>query len=185
MSLSDLVVVMRLGRIEQIGPPQAIYNHPRSLFVARFMGYTNRLPVTLLGKDGNFWQVQTATGVTLRASSTNEAEASKWQPGQNLVVSMRPDETLIDPLLASNRLRGRVQLVEYVGRAFESLVRLEGDGSVEGTQLLVHSESMPATDSAIDFGVRPERLLLFAEDETPGNLVTSSASSEAAVKAER
>ncbi len=187
MSLSDLVVVMRLGHIEQVGTPQTIYTLPRSLFVARFMGYTNRLPVTLLGKDGNFWQVQTVTGLKLRANSTNEKEASSWRPGQKLVVSMRPDETVIDPLPSSNRLRGRVQLVEYVGRAFESLVRLDGDGSVEGSQLLVYSESMPATDSVIDFGVRPERLLLFSEDETimDTSVVASSASSEAAVKAER
>lgn len=43
MAMSDLVVVMRAGRVEQAGTPQEIYNRPASLFVADFMGYGNRL----------------------------------------------------------------------------------------------------------------------------------------------
>jgi putative spermidine/putrescine transport system ATP-binding protein len=160
MSLSDLVVVMQSGSIEQIGPPQAIYNEPRSLFVARFMGYVNRLPVELLGQEERFWRVRTLSGEILQATRTSEASAD-WQPGQKLIVTMRPEETLSNPALSTNRMRGRVQLVEYVGRAFEALVRLEADG----TQLLVHSEQAPSMDEVIEFGVRPERLLLFSEDD--------------------
>src|SRR5579859_8076704 len=47
ISLSDVVVVMKKGRIEQVGTPQEIYNCPQSLYVADFVGYINRLPVTL------------------------------------------------------------------------------------------------------------------------------------------
>src|SRR6266567_3440003 len=70
MSLSDKVVVMRLGRIEQIGSPQEIYNQPNSLFVSRFMGYVNHLPVTIIDKVDDFWLVQTTNGIQLRATST-------------------------------------------------------------------------------------------------------------------
>jgi len=38
LSLSDLIIVMNAGRIEQIGTPQQVYHHPNSLFVAQFMG---------------------------------------------------------------------------------------------------------------------------------------------------
>ena len=181
MSLSDLVVVMRLGGIEQIGPPQTIYNEPRSLFVARFMGYVNRLPVELLGQEDHFWRVRTLSGEILQATRTGELSAD-WQPGQKLVVTMRPEETQSNPVLTANRLHGRVQLVEYVGRAFEVLVRLEEDG----TQLLVHSERAPSADEVIEFGVRPERLLLFSEDDAGAHTKpVPSVSPNVAVRAER
>jgi len=52
MSLSDRVVVMRQGAIEQEGTPQEIYNQPKSLYVAHFMGYANRLPAEIVGREG-------------------------------------------------------------------------------------------------------------------------------------
>ena len=95
---------------------------------------------------------------------------------------MRPEETLSDPALPTNRLRGRVQLVEYVGHAFEVLVRLEEDG----TQLLVHSERPPSADEVIEFGVRPERLLLFSEDDADSHTMpVPPISPNVAVRAER
>jgi putative spermidine/putrescine transport system ATP-binding protein len=169
MSLSDKVVVMRLGRIQQIGSPQEIYNQPNSLFVSRFMGYTNHLPVTIIDKVDDFWLVQTDNGVQLRATSTAK-ESADWQTGQQAQVCMRPDETLADPLPADNQLQGRVQLVEYVGRSYEALVRLEGN---EEAQLLVQGSHAPESGTLIKFGIRPNRLLLFPLEEkaaTTGNI---------------
>jgi putative spermidine/putrescine transport system ATP-binding protein len=190
MSLSDKVVVMRLGHIEQIGPPQEIYNQPRSLFVAHFMGYINRLPVTVLGKEYPYWRVQTANGTQLLATTTDE-EGAHWQEGQRVLALIRPDETLADPLPTSNKLKGRVQLVEYVGRAYEALVRLEGETS---TQLLVHSGYAPESGAEVEISIRPERLLLFAEEDISGDgaetvlqssTANPSASSTSTVSAEK
>jgi ABC-type Fe3+/spermidine/putrescine transport system ATPase subunit len=161
MSLSDRVVVMRLGRIEQIGTPQEIYNHPTSLFVAKFMGYLNQFSVTILGKEGDLWQVEMSNGVKLLARST-AAERTHWLAGKRVLACLRPDETRADPLPATNQLQGRVQLIEYVGRAYESLVRMEDESEV---QLLVHSTQKPEADSLLDFGVQPEHLLLFPDPE--------------------
>ncbi|MBV9711977.1 MAG: ABC transporter ATP-binding protein [Ktedonobacteraceae bacterium] len=161
MSLSDKVVVMRLGHIEQVGAPQEIYKAPRSLFVASFMGYLNRFPVTLLEQNGASWLVQMNSGLKLMASVTTE-ESANWRPGQQVLACIRPDETLADALPAANRVRGRVQLVEYVGRAYESLVQLEGE---ENVQLLVHSTHAPENGSVLEFAMQPERLLLFSNDE--------------------
>ena len=62
-----------------------------------------------------------------------------------------------------NRIQGRVQLVEYVGRAYEALVQLEG---AENTQLLVHCAQAPENGSILEFALHPDRLLLFADDAT-------------------
>jgi ABC-type Fe3+/spermidine/putrescine transport system ATPase subunit len=152
---------MRQGCIEQIGTPQEIYNCPQSLYVADFMGYSNRLPVEIVGRDGNTWVVQTTTGLQLRGSTTSD-DTTSWQPGQHLLACSRPDETLVDPPPAFNQLRGLVHLTEYVGKAFETVIRLEGD---ERSQLFAHSERPREAETTIQFGVRPDRLLLFSAEE--------------------
>ncbi|MCL4247600.1 MAG: ABC transporter ATP-binding protein [Anaerolineae bacterium] len=43
--IADRIAVINAGRIEQIGTPEAIYRHPRTVFIARFLGFTNILPV--------------------------------------------------------------------------------------------------------------------------------------------
>lgn len=164
MSLSDLVVVMRKGRIEQVGTPQDIYNCPNSLYVADFMGYANRLPVQIVDRDGSEWIVKTDTGVTLRATSTF-AGSSEWKSGNRVVACSRPDDMLADPLPETNQMRGTVYLVDYVGKAFEIVARLEGD---EACQLLVWSQRPVDLEHDIKFGIRPNRLLLFpADDNAP------------------
>ena len=47
LSISDEVVVMRAGRIEQAGPPEELYGRPATPFVASFVGAANRLPATV------------------------------------------------------------------------------------------------------------------------------------------
>jgi len=158
MTMSDKVVVMRLGNIEQIGGPEDIYNRPISLYVATFMGYANRIPATIIGRDGDKWAVQTAGGARLLASSTMQTQ---WQAGQTVTLCFRPDETLTDPLSAVNRMRGTVQLVEYVGQGFEAVVRLENE---RGEQLLIHSPTRLESPAIAEFSIRPERLFMFPSD---------------------
>jgi putative spermidine/putrescine transport system ATP-binding protein len=178
MSLSDIVVVMRNGRIEQIGSPQEIYNQPKSPFVAHFMGYINRLPATILGKEGDYWRIETANGTQLLGTSTNEVN---WQPGQKIVALIRPDETIAEPQSEANRLTGHVQLVEYVGRAYESLVLLTGQG---GTQLLAHSGRRQNSGDQINISIDPDRLLLFPAEETE-DIESPLMQSEPKVRVER
>src|SRR5690606_14441447 len=44
MALGDRMVIMQRGRIEQVGTPTAVYTHPATPFVARFLGFTNLIP---------------------------------------------------------------------------------------------------------------------------------------------
>ncbi|HEY4388482.1 MAG TPA: TOBE domain-containing protein [Ktedonobacteraceae bacterium] len=102
-----------------------------------------------------------SNGIKLLARST-AAESSHWQAGKRVLACLRPEEARADPLPATNHLQGRVQLIEYVGRAYESLVRMEDES---GVQLLVHSVQRPEAGLLLDFGVQPEHLLLFPDPE--------------------
>ncbi len=52
LSLADRLVVLNLGRVAQIGTPADLYEHPRSAYVAAFMGYRNILSLTAETVDG-------------------------------------------------------------------------------------------------------------------------------------
>src|SRR5207244_2293936 len=73
LSLSDRIVVMREGRVMQVGAPADIHDRPRNLFVADFVGYRNVIPLTVTarGADG----LVTAEGTGLALSGRCEAAA--------------------------------------------------------------------------------------------------------------
>lgn len=160
MSLSDLIVVMRQGRIEQIGTPQDTYNCPNSLYVADFMGYSNKLPVTIIGREGDNWNVETDAGLKLRATSTYQGSVA-WTTGTRVLACSRPDDLLASAAPVENEMDGTVHLVEYLGKAFEVIVRLRSN---EKTQLTIHSQLSVDMEQDIKFGIRANRLLLFPDE---------------------
>lgn len=175
MSLSDLVVVMRHGRIEQTGTPQEIYNRPQSLYVAGFMGYANRLPGVLVERDGDYWLVETDGGLRLRGVATSEQSAN-WSAGMPVTLCFKAEETLTEVDPVPNQIEGHTRMVEYLGKMFEVVVQLDGP---QGRTLLLHSRQMPEIGTKLSFGIRPERLLIFPaqEGEADENSQRGSASS--------
>ena len=87
LSIADRIVVMRAGRIEQDGTPEAVFGAPRSRFVAEFMGVTNLLPGTVEGQ-GRF---RLADGVAVRTT----APAGPDPAGS--VLAIRPERLRIMP----------------------------------------------------------------------------------------
>lgn len=58
VALSDRIIVMRAGRIEQVDTPRDLYTRPKSTFVADFMGFQNILPATVESRDGDHCHVR-------------------------------------------------------------------------------------------------------------------------------
>ena len=65
--LSDHVAVMNAGRFEQVGTPQELYYHPRTPFVAGFVGANNRIEGTVAAAAGDTVEIVTAAGLAVRA----------------------------------------------------------------------------------------------------------------------
>ncbi len=92
MTLADRVVVMNNGRIEQIGPPNELYHHPKTRFVAGFIGSPamNFIPVQLRGREGGLDLVVT-DGIVLPVPP-ERVERYKGFAGQpGLVLGLRPE----------------------------------------------------------------------------------------------
>jgi iron(III) transport system ATP-binding protein len=81
MTTADLIAVMNAGRIEQLGPPQEIYDRPRSEFVARFIGASNVIAGQAL--DGSHVSI---AGVALRCVG------AALKPGAAAAISIRQHE---------------------------------------------------------------------------------------------
>lgn len=84
LAISDRVIVMNHGRIEQIGPPETIYNRPRSLFVADFVGAANLIPGRVMGTDASGLTMFEAAGGLLL-----EVTASAVATGREAIVALR------------------------------------------------------------------------------------------------
>lgn len=92
MTLSDRVLIMNDGRIEQIATPEEIYRHPASVFVADFIGRANFLACDVLAHhDG------TVTVSVLHEEMTIPAHSSIRQ-GEDTVVLVRPESMRLSPL---------------------------------------------------------------------------------------
>ncbi len=123
MTLADRVVVMNGGIIEQVGPPQELYHHPATKFVAGFIGSPamNFMPARLVGDDGSL-AVQLEDGQTLPVPAARRA---RYAPHGNkeMLLGLRPEHLtdMLDPGrpdLAPFRLT--VDVVEPMG--METLV---------------------------------------------------------------
>ena len=101
LALSHEIAVMNEGRIVQIGTPRAIYDHPRTKFVADFIGTTNFIPGMALGRDAQTgrWNVRTSAGDMLVHTD------SELSSDMRVTVSIRPEDVeLLEEAPAANAL---------------------------------------------------------------------------------
>jgi putative spermidine/putrescine transport system ATP-binding protein len=124
LALSDRIIVMRAGAVEQDGPPAELFNRPRTEFVARFMGSANVLAGTW--RPGGV--LETQGGLTLRVD-----EARAGLPGTPGVVSVRPQNIRIT---GGDGFPGVVEYLSYRGSFWLCGVRLQ-----TGEYLQVHVPS--------------------------------------------
>lgn len=129
MTMADSIAVMNAGRIEQQGDPATLYEHPRSVFAANFLGQSNLLRASLDGAAANGTVRVTSHGHTL------EAEASHLPPGaQEIWLGVRPEKLRLGEDGGPNRLRGVVTDASFTGVATQYLVRLPWDQEITVVQ---------------------------------------------------
>ncbi|GAB1455757.1 ABC transporter ATP-binding protein [Spirochaetota bacterium] len=119
MSLSDRVIVMKDGRIRQIGSPSIIYEQPDSVFVAGFVGKVAFFPVEVRSVDGNGCTCS-IRGKTVRAGS----RAPEVVAGKSAMLMARPESLRLRPPDAGV-VDGTVRQNVYLGSSIESFVSTE------------------------------------------------------------
>ncbi len=121
MSLSDRVVVMNAGRVEQVSTPEQLYVRPATRFVADFIGRANFLPVSVMHVEDGCAIVQ-FRGHALRAPAHPSVA-----PGPATLM-LRPEIIRLHPNEAQKaRFAGRVRAATYLGHTVEYEVESDGD----------------------------------------------------------
>jgi iron(III) transport system ATP-binding protein len=119
MTLSDRIVVMNRGRIEQIGAPTEIYRHPRTTFVADFIGRANFVEATVRSLNGNSVAVE-ALGQVLTVPKPDRP----LHAGQAVKMVIRPEA--IQVVEQGGQYRGVVRWASYLGSVIEYDIEVAG-----------------------------------------------------------
>ncbi|MBW8299128.1 MAG: ABC transporter ATP-binding protein [Hydrogenophaga sp.] len=121
LSMADIVCVMSAGRIRQLGSPQEVYDHPADLFVADFVGKTNRIRATV-----------EAGGEMIRLADGSAIAAGNHQriPAGEAVVAIRPEAIRLSRTAGSegSSFKGTVTHRIFLGSAAEYAVTVAGLG---------------------------------------------------------
>ena len=153
LSISDQIVVMRDGRIEQIGSPRDIYQHPENRFVATFVGESNIIP-GIIGPDSK--SIETTTLGLVPCNHTHELP-----PGQSVYVSIRPESI---ELSSDGRIEGMVESLIYTGQSLDVTIRVEQGANPPLTILAhLHPEVSVERGDKLRFRILPDFVAVIRE----------------------
>src|SRR4051812_17612233 len=156
--MSDTIIVLSAGRIEQIGPPREIYHNPVSLFVARFLGESNVIS-GIARRQGGSWSIECRGLPRLRAHN------AALTPDTKAHYVIRPECVRWGPQDASDTVvPGRVKDRLFVGDAVRILVDT-GYGEISVKHLHRQSEDVPNPGQEIQLSWRSADAVLVPHSE--------------------
>ncbi|CAI2303397.1 putrescine/spermidine ABC transporter ATPase protein [Vibrio parahaemolyticus] len=154
LSMSDRIIVMRDGVIEQDGSPREIYEEPKNLFVARFIGEINVFSATMLERIDEKRIRAEIEGVESVVYYDKEAQA-----GDKLQVLLRPEDLRIEEIKESEEkgIVGHVTERTYKGMTLDSVVQLDS-----GMRVMV-SEFFNEDDPDVDHSLGQKVAITWVE----------------------
>jgi spermidine/putrescine transport system ATP-binding protein len=165
LAMSDRVAVMEVGRIEQVGTPEALYDAPNTPFVASFVGENNRFTGRVISVEGGMARIDTVAGPLVGRAGAD------LSVGQNAILFARPERVAVglngssDGDIGPNALDAQV-----TGRAFEGAfahLALTGPNGVALKAHLVGTDGAgagPAIGDLCRVSFRPERAIVLVDD---------------------
>ncbi len=153
MAMSDRLAVMNLGQIEQVGPPQEVYDHPSTEFVAGFLGASNLLAGTVLNR--NQGEVKLDGGTTVRVPPDRIPDGR-----DRIKVGVRPEKLVLQrpqeiPPEGRNSLDTRVQIATYLGVSHQYMLE-EPSGATLTAYVQNVDADAPGPGAAVRVVWRPE-----------------------------
>ena len=152
LSLADRLVLLRDGRVEQVGAPEQIYGEPVSAYAAGFMGYRNMLELPVADSGGGY---ATVAGADLRLHGLDRRHGD----GAQAIVAVRPEDFTVGAG-GQNEIAARVAVVEYRGHelAVEAVAAHD-----QRLHILTDERLVPGDE--VTLGVPPDRVLVFDPED--------------------
>jgi spermidine/putrescine transport system ATP-binding protein len=125
--MSDRIAVMNAGVIEQLGTPEAVYERPRTTFVAGFIGVSNLMPGQVVSANGSGASLRLDSGLVLQSAETRDLH-----DGERCHAVVRPEKLELHPVEepapgGRPSLEGLVVSSLYLGSATQVVVQLPGE----------------------------------------------------------
>jgi iron(III) transport system ATP-binding protein len=135
LSMADRVAVLRSGKVIQVGPPRDLYQRPANRFVADFLGETNFLPATVVGRDQGLALLECPVGRFRSAVFPDDLP-----PTGNVTCSIRPESLQVmssqDHCSADlNHFPARITHSTYLGEVAQFDLALDNTLSFKAFQL--------------------------------------------------
>jgi multiple sugar transport system ATP-binding protein len=165
MTLGDRVVIMRDGRVQQIGTPLQVYGKPANKFVAGFIGAPamNFVDVSVRG-EGGATLVEGEGGLKLTVGGP-DAPALAAYNGRRVILGVRPEHLVLGEGAPGHGFDARVEVVEQLGSEILLETRV---GATSVTAARVDAESRVARGDQVRLSAQPGRLHFFdPETELP------------------
>ena len=174
MSICDIMVVMKLGVVQQIGEPQNIYDNPANLFVAKFLGTP---PINVFNgviRDGKLFigeeEIMDVSDIQLDAKDVDCVEEPATEPvvepennDRKVFVGIRPEGFVYDE---NGVFTLDVTRIEVMGRD-KSIVSKHADAVSETIRTIIDSDvKLPSDATQLKFSLKPNKVHIFdAETE--------------------
>jgi spermidine/putrescine transport system ATP-binding protein len=153
MTMADTIAVMNQGHVEQLGPPEELYERPATAFVAGFLGVSNLLSGVVEGPDA----VRLDDGTLVQAQvngKTGPVEAG-----------VRPEKITLGESGGQNRLSGRIFETAYIGVATQLVVDTTAGRVHVFAQNIDSGGRIPAPGSNVTLSWSPESTFLVDREE--------------------
>ena len=166
LTMSDVIVVMRDGRIQQQGDPTLLYERPVNRFVANFIGTTNFVDAAVVATadERGLTTVRSEQGLTLRGRVTDPT--ARQSVGDRVTVATRPERLEVAPADApaptsgaTTQVGGRIRQGTYLGDQTEYRVQTDQAG-----ELIVRHQNALGAGGALGLGPGDPVIVRWQED---------------------
>src|SRR5436190_7989174 len=155
MTMGDRIAVMKLGVLQQVGSPEALYTNPVNVFVAAFIGSPAMNFARAVAENGDL----KLGGTRLELSGRAQRAAANYGSGKDLLIGFRPEDLGLDGAGGEGAVQipAQVDVVEYLGH--EELIHSQAEG--HEVVALVPSEKKVQVGDQVRFTIPSEKLHLF------------------------
>ena len=147
MSMADRIAVLEAGKIQQLGTPADIYNHPKNLFVAGFVGNPsmNCIPSDVSRSNGELHltlasDVGSGNSVTIQSDRIAKV-LNDTDPDRDVVFGVHPEDVMVSHQSIPNAFQAEVYSVEPLGA--ETIVELTLGTDMEGAHTILKACTAP------------------------------------------
>jgi multiple sugar transport system ATP-binding protein len=154
MTMGSRIAVMNLGELQQVGAPQELYDHPKNLFVAGFIGSPAMNFVSVNANDGSV----AGEGVTVPIPRRYGA----LDGGRKLTAGFRPEHLELGDMPSAATIRAKADVVEYLGD--QELLHVTVPGHEGDVVAVVSSENRVKPGDVLDLKLPLDKLHLFDAD---------------------